>query len=208
VTDFRVNTNRGPNGQTSMGLLQRALAREPAAWERLVELYDPLVDFWCRQGHLQPADVADVRQEVFLAVAQHLGEFRAGPEGGTSFRGWLRTITARKVCDYWRRANKAVAAAGGSEALRRLEEVAAGEPPGPEADSAAQEMALLYRRALELIAREFAEPTWRAFWRVVIDGLRPVEVAEELGTTANAVYLAKGRVLSRLREEFPELLEE
>jgi hypothetical protein len=33
-------------------------------------------------------------------------------------------------------------------------------------------------------------------------------VAVELGTTPGAVYIAKSRVLKRLREEFGDLLEE
>jgi hypothetical protein len=33
-------------------------------------------------------------------------------------------------------------------------------------------------------------------------------VAAELGTTINAVYLAKGRVRKRLRDEFADLIDE
>jgi RNA polymerase sigma-70 factor (ECF subfamily) len=205
VTDGIVNPN-GDQGQTSLGLLQRARAREPGAWARLADLYEPLVDHWCRRAGLQPADGADVRQEVFLAVASHLGEFRAAAEGGTTFRGWLRVITANKIRDHWRRGDP-VPGAGGDEAQRRLESVPDAGPLDSDPGALAEESGLLYRRALELVAREFGDRTWRAFWRLVIAGKAAADVAAELGTTTNAVYLAKSRVLARLREEFTGLLE-
>src|SRR5262249_14847420 len=75
----------------SLTLLQRARARQPAAWERLVALYAPLVLHWCRRAGLGDADAADVFQEVFRSVSEHLNEFRRDRPGDT-FRGWLRTI--------------------------------------------------------------------------------------------------------------------
>ena len=66
----------------------------------------------------------------------------------------------------------------------------------------------LYRRALELIQAEFEERTWRAFLMVTVEARLPADVAAELGTTPGAVYIAKSRVLKRLREEFKDLLEE
>jgi RNA polymerase sigma-70 factor (ECF subfamily) len=66
---------------------------------------------------------------------------------------------------------------------------------------------MLYRRALELMQRDFEERSWQAFWRVVIEGQNPKEVAAQLQMTPNAVYLAKGRVLARLREEFAGVID-
>ena len=57
------------------------------------------------------------------------------------------------------------------------------------------------RRLLELMEVEFSPTTWRAFRRQVLDGLKPAEVAAELGTSVNAVLLAKSRVLARVRKE-------
>jgi RNA polymerase sigma-70 factor (ECF subfamily) len=65
----------------------------------------------------------------------------------------------------------------------------------------------LVHRGLTLIRDQFSEATWKAFAGVAIEE-RPVEVvATELGMTANAVYLARHRVLNRLREELAGLLE-
>ena len=202
MTDPPVNPGE-VSSATSLGLLERVRARDPAAWERVGRLYGPLVEHWARQAGLQEADAADVRQEVLLAVARTIGDFRRDRPGDT-FRGWLRVITRNKLRDHWRH-GRGGAETGGSDALRQLQQV----PAEGDADSAddAEEVGLVYRRALDLIRTDFEERSWQAFWRVVVEGRRPADVADELGTSVNAVYLAKGRVLARLREEFAGLLE-
>src|SRR5262249_22338004 len=45
-------------------------------------------------------------------------------------------------------------------------------------------------------------------WRVVIDGQCAAEGAADLHMTTNAGYLAKARVLARLREEFRDLIDQ
>jgi RNA polymerase sigma-70 factor (ECF subfamily) len=57
------------------------------------------------------------------------------------------------------------------------------------------------RRLLEMIEKEFDPATWRAFQRLALEGAKPLAVAAELGLSVNAVYLAKYRVLRRLRQE-------
>jgi RNA polymerase sigma-70 factor (ECF subfamily) len=206
VTDSSVNPIGDVPSGTSLTLLEKARSgSDSAAWERLVSLYDPLVRRWCRQAGLQKADVDNVCQEVFTAVSRSLDTFERTPEQGT-FRGWLRRITQNKLRDHWQQEGKGMGAVGGSDALEQMRQL-----PSPEADpsgaGAAEETGILYRRALELISRDFGERTWKAFWRVVIDGQRPRDVAGELNMTPNAVSSAKARVLARLRQEFAGLLE-
>ncbi|MFL5339273.1 MAG: RNA polymerase sigma factor [Gemmataceae bacterium] len=192
------------SGATSLGLLERAAGNDPAAWERVARLYGPLVEHWCRQAGLPEAAVEDVRQDVFLAVTKSIGEFRRDRPGDT-FRGWLRRITQNKVRDFWRQAPAGQQPTGGSDAYRRLQQVADGDPDDDTAASG--EVGQLLRRALDLIRTDFEERTWRAFWLVVVEGRPSADVAAELGLTLNAVYLARGRVLARLREEFGGLIE-
>jgi RNA polymerase sigma-70 factor (ECF subfamily) len=171
----------------------------------MASLYGPLVDHWCRRAGLQEADVADVRQEVLLAVDRKIHAFRCDRPGDT-FRGWLRTITRNKLHDHWRQAHGRERATGGSDPLQQLQQVPA-DQGASDSDADAEEVGLVYRQALDLLRTEFGERIWQAFWRVVIDCQRPADVAAELGMTVNAVYLAKGRVLARLREEFAGLEE-
>ena len=54
---------------------------------------------------------------------------------------------------------------------------------------------------------DFQPATWKACWETVVAGRHAADVAAELGLSENAVYLAKARVLRRLREELAELLD-
>src|ERR1043166_771651 len=109
--------------ETSPSLLARAHANQAGAWQRLVELYAPLVYHWCGRAGLGKEDTADVFQEVFRAVSGPLGGFhRDGP--GDSFRGWLRTITRNKIRDHFRGIQDEPLAAGGTDAQQRMQAVA------------------------------------------------------------------------------------
>jgi RNA polymerase sigma-70 factor, ECF subfamily len=204
VTDANVLTN-GVVAEPSSSLLHRVQSYDPAAWERLVNLYTPLVFRWCRRCGLQPADAADVGQQVFLAVARKVRDFRRNRPGG-SFRAWLRAIARNRLRDFFRTARTRDARAAGGDAFAWLEQVAAGPDPSDPTPEDGEEEALLFRRATELMQAEFEERTWQAFWQSAVDGRRAAEVAAGLGMTANAVYLARGRVLRRLREEFADLV--
>jgi RNA polymerase sigma-70 factor (ECF subfamily) len=180
---------------TSRGLIDRARADDPAAWERLVALYAPLVLHWCRQWGVRE-DEADVFQDVFQSVAAHLPEFRRDRPGGT-FRGWLRTITRNKVNDAFRKRRRNPAGAGGSEALAFLATVP--EPADDESSDAG--VSALLRRGLDRIRSEFEPKTWQAFWQTAVEGRSATDVAADLGMTGGAVRVAKSRVLHRLRAE-------
>src|SRR5436305_4577598 len=139
-----------PGSATSRSLLARARADDPAAWERLVRLYAPLVLHWCRRGGVRDEDAADVFQEVFRAVAAHVRSFRRERPGDT-FRGWLRALTRNKVTDHLRRLGREPEGAGGTDAMRRLAQFPA--PPSHEADDPGNDApeSIVCRRALELI---------------------------------------------------------
>jgi RNA polymerase sigma-70 factor (ECF subfamily) len=191
----------------SSSLLERLRLREPEAWQRLVRLYYPLVHEWCRRAGLQPADAADVAQEVFRALAGGVERFQRD-EGRNSFRGWLFGITRRQLLAYHRHQRDRPAASGGTEAQRRMVETP--ETPCDERSDLSEapgERAGLVRRALALVRRDVEEHTWQAFWRCAVEGHAPADVAADLGVSVNTVYLAKARLLRRLREEFGDLLE-
>ncbi len=190
------------NSTVGASLLERLRIREAGAWERLARLYGQTVYGWCRRAGVSEADAADVSQDVFTAVARNIGDFRR-ERPGDSFRGWLWTITRNKVRDHWRRHADQARAAGGTTAQQVMRQV----PEELTSDSVAGADGDLYRRALELIRTEFEERTWRAFLMVTVEARLPADVAAELGTTPGAVYIAKSRILKRLREEFGDVLD-
>jgi RNA polymerase sigma-70 factor (ECF subfamily) len=190
-------------------LLLRLQSNEGDAWRRLDHLYGPVVSAWCRGAGLQPEDAADVRQDVFRSVAGAIADFRR-EKPGDSFRGWLWRITQNKLRDFLHRRRQQPQAAGGTTFQQQLQDFAFSD--GSAEDSAAprpsaEEAEGVFRRALELLRGEFAERTWQAFWRVVVDGRSAADVAAELGMSPGAVYVAKSRVLRRCRAELGDLVD-
>lgn len=188
----------------SPSLLVRVQERDPAAWQRLHYLFAPAIRVWCGRARLSEADADDICQEVLQAVSRAIDDFRRDAPGA-SFRGWLCRITQNKIRDHWRRRARLPAADGGSQAWEILQQLPDENdaslselPPG-------DENALL-RRGLELVKGEFKDSTWAAFWRVTIEEQSAADVAAALGISTGAVYIAKSRVLARLREELGELL--
>jgi RNA polymerase sigma-70 factor (ECF subfamily) len=193
-----------PGQLTSLSLLARARARDSEAWRCLVSLYQPLLLRWCLRAGVTAQDAEDVCQDVFASAAASLDAFRRDRPGDT-FRGWLYVITRNAICLHFRRTREEARAAGGSDALDRLHEVAdplTGIDPDDEAG-----LTDLHRRALEQVRLHFEENTWRAFWLSSIEGRSTAALVDELGMTAVAIRQARSRVLRRLREELGELLD-
>ena len=201
-------SKRSPDGtaSTSRSLLVRLRDNESNAWDRLVALYAPLVCFWCRKLGIAEQDISDVVQDVFKSVMTGLEKFhKVRPED--TFRGWLRTITRSRAADHFRSKSRQANAVGGSEAMRLMDKL-------PDSvfslslDESDEETVYhsLFLRACEIIRSDFQENTWKAFWRVVVDGCSPTEVAEELSMRPGTVRVAKSRVLQRLRQEMGEML--
>ncbi len=155
-----------------------------------------------RKTGLEAEDAADAVQEVWKAVSARLDGFQRGDNIG-AFRRWLWTITRNKACDHFRKRCGEAQAAGGTDARQLLETVPENEPADA---TGVQEHGLLHR-ALELIRPEYEERTWKAFWRLTVDGVSAPDVVKEIGMAANAVHQAKFRIIRRLREEMGELME-
>jgi RNA polymerase sigma-70 factor (ECF subfamily) len=185
---------------TSASLLLRLrMPHEEAAWQRFVELYAPLIFHWGRGQGLNSADAADLVQEVLTTLIAKLPEFEYDP--ARRFRGWLRTIVVNKARDFQRRA--AARPVSGNEAT--ILHVAAA--PSADLFEEAEYRTFLVNRAMELMRTEFRDEVWQACWKQVVEGRKAADVAQELGVSVNQVYLAKSRVLARLREELAGLVD-
>lgn len=194
----------GSSGRsTSHSLLADARRAVPAAWERLVRLYAPLVASWCRRRGVREQDVADVLQEVFAAVATHVDRFRDDRPTDT-FRGWLSTIAHNKIRDHFRRRLAEPTAIGGSEAALEWQAIPDASEKDQPADAEEIEWNDLLRRALESIRTEFHERTWQAFWGTAVEGRCAADIAADLDMQPGGVRVAKSRVLLRLRQELGE----
>lgn len=183
---------------TSVSLLEQLrFPAEQGAWTRFVKLYTPLLYHWGRQLGLSPEDTADLVQDVFATLVERLPEFTYEPS--QSFRGWLHTLVRNRWRDRCRRAAARIVANG------PLPEVEAPDPTTAFAEAEYRQH--LVQQAMRLIEAEFEPITWQAFREYMIRGRPAGEVARELGITTNAVYLAKVRVLARLRQDLDGLLD-
>ena len=171
--------------------------RDEAAWTEFIDLYGPLVYHYARKQGLQDADAADLGQEVLRAVATSVGRLEYDPRRG-SFRNWLFTVVRRKLSN-WRAARRNRACGSGDSATLQLLE----QHPAPSGEEAVWELEWedrLFAWACEQVRKDVTDSTWQAFWRTAMDGEATKRVAADLGLTATAVYLARHRVLGRLKE--------
>ncbi len=149
-----------------------------------------------RKQGLQAADAADLGQEVLRAVVASVGRLEYDPRRGL-FRNWLFTLVRRKLSD-WRAAQRREPCSGGLPATRQvLEQIQA--PPAEDVWEAEWEDRVL-AWACEQVRKDVTDTTWQAFWRTAMDGHSTQSVATDLGLTAAAVYVARHRVLARLKE--------
>src|SRR5262249_60944803 len=62
--------------QTSASLLERLrLQSDAGAWQRLIDLYEPLIRGWLRRHDLQPADSGDLVQGVLGVLVKEIPGF-------------------------------------------------------------------------------------------------------------------------------------
>jgi hypothetical protein len=66
----------------------------------------------------------------------------------------------------------------------------------------------LFAWACDRVKPTVAPATWKAFWRTAVDGVSGEKVAAETGLSPAAVYLAKSRVLVKLRDAVAEVEED
>lgn len=179
-------------------------ASNEEAWSQLVDLYSPLVRNYLARRGAASSDVEDVVQEVMAVVVRRFPDFQRQSQTG-SFRSWLRTITVNCLRDQWKRKKRQPTAVGGTDFAGVIDQLA-------DPDSGLSKVwdrehdEHVARYLLERIRPEFTEKTWQAFQRFAVDGLSADQVAAELSMTANAVFIAKSRVMASLRKNGTGLL--
>jgi len=174
-----------------------------AAWQEFVRLYAPIVYGFARKRGLQDADAADLMQEVLRTLSTAAGRLEYDSARGT-FRGWLFTVTRNKIFNFLEGRSRRVQGTGDSRTQRRLEEQA--DANGDlSADWEADYQRTLAAQAMEHVKSEFQKATWNAFLQTAVDGLPPAQVAANVGLSVGAVYVAKSRVIARLRQEIERM---
>jgi RNA polymerase sigma-70 factor, ECF subfamily len=179
-------------------ILRLPNAADVAAWDEFVSVYGPLVFRVARGRGLQPADADDLVQEVFSAVAGRIGDWLRRPDRGR-FRAWLLRIARNIAVNLLTRKSLGAIGVGGDEA-----EISLAEIP-QQADELSSQFDLEYRRevfrwAAEQVRESVAATTWQAFQLTHVESVSIADAASRLGIGVGAVYIARSRVMKRLRE--------
>lgn len=166
------------------------------AWREFVQLYTPLVFNHCARHGLQEADAADVAQDVMRIVAQAMPEFQYDAQRG-KFRGWLLQTTRHRLLKFFTRQQRSPRST--SETV--IERFSNDEPAADERERWEEEyQQRLFDWAAEKAQSEFQPATWNAFWLTAVETNSVKETAAKLGISVGAVYIARSRVIARMRE--------
>jgi RNA polymerase sigma-70 factor (ECF subfamily) len=191
-----MSVDNSPQTRASL-LVQIRDGANHAAWQEFMRLYGPVVYGFARNRGLQDADAADLMQDVMRSVMNAIGRLEYDRGQGT-FRGWLFTITRNKVFNFLSARRIRPQGSGDTTTNRLLD-------AQPEANDGADVWEAEYQRrlaslAMQRIQAEFQATTWRAFWLTAVEGASAAEAARQTGLSTGAVYVAKSRVLARLKQ--------
>jgi len=185
---------------TPLSLLDRLCSHDDAeAWRQFSIVYEPLIRRWVGRLVSQTAAIDDVVQEVLAGLLEGLPRFEHNRRAG-AFRAWLRSITIHRIRRHWRAQHLD---SDPISEVNELEDPHSGISRFWDQEHDRHVLGVL----LERVRPEFDARTWNVFHRLVFDGVSARNVARDLGISANAVYIAKARVLKRLRLEAKGLIE-
>jgi RNA polymerase sigma factor (sigma-70 family) len=180
--------------------------RDQQAWGQFVQIYEPLLLRVMRQRGLQDADAHDVTQQVVLAVTQAVERWQ--PDGrDASFRRWLFSIARKQSLRFVQRGSPlrgpARRGVGGTDMLKLLDSL-----PEPEHRTVVafddEYRNEVFHLAAEQVRGECRDSTWQAFWRTCVLKESVADVAGVLKMTAGNVYVARSRIIARLRKVVEE----
>ena len=167
------------------------------AWAHFVDIYGPLIYRYGRRKGLQDADAADLSQTVLTEVAQCIGRFNYDATLGR-FRNWLLVIARYKLSRLSQRQARHTGN-GDTRTLAMLDQWPAEDELAKTWNAEYQDH--LFRWAADQVRDEVEESTWLAFWNTAVENQTPAEVAQQLGMKVGTVYVAKSRVLLRIRDK-------
>lgn len=183
---------------TSISLLER-LQSSPreSDWNRLQEIYLPLIRKWLGRVPRLGEDAGDLSQEVLIVVIREIPNFERQREG--SFRAWLRVVTVNRLRSH-RKQKLRRPSVGFDPTDTFIDQLA--DPNGDLAKEWDREHDRhVFQQLLTIVRPDFGTSTWLIFQQFALDGLPAAKVAENFGVTENAVIQAKARILRRLRQE-------
>ncbi|MAT14461.1 MAG: hypothetical protein CMJ46_04240 [Planctomyces sp.] len=187
--DHGFDSNISPVGSTDLDVLRKAQEQYQDSWKALVTSYGSMVYRLIRNSGIQSADAADITQQVLIEVVRNLGKFDRQQSG--SFRRWLRVITRNKIIDFYRQQQDPTAGLTGVE-------LPVTDPSSDSDLPQVSEEKLLLIDVMERVRASVNKNTWDAFEMMTAGMETSDEIGQKLGMSADAVRLAKRRVMIRI----------
>jgi RNA polymerase sigma-70 factor (ECF subfamily) len=182
---------------TTQILDELKISNENPAWDRFCDHFRQVVVSFARQLGLSAVDSEDAAQEVMLTFVKAFREGKYNKEKGR-LSNWLFGIAKRVILNL--------------RGHKPLEHLVADKTTGTSFwdlikddysltqnwENQWRQMVLI--RCLEQVQQQFEPKVYRAFDLYALSNVPVAEVAQQLKISSNAVYIAKSRVLSKLRQ--------
>ncbi len=192
--------------RTSATLLRRTADwHDHEAWHEFVARYEPLIQSWCREYHLDDDMAAEVAQLFWIELAEKMRTFRYDPS--RRFRGWLRRAFHWRAVDGLRERGRddiLVGSLNDPACTGAGDSLLASERIDEEDDPLGHEQLLLLDLAEQVQATvrdKVQAQSWQAFWHISIDGWTTRQTADTLHMSYVATHAAHKRVVDRLAAE-------
>ena len=174
-------------------------------WQQYVDRYRPVIVGYARRRGLSDEEAQDAAQETLMLFSRAYVDGKNEREKGR-LRKWLLAIAHNQISNAFRRRNKHEV-----QVVDRPDETAffarIGDGKASE-DIWEQEWRQgVLQACLDEVRQQVDAKTMQAFVETSVGGTPAGEVAERLGITRNAVYLARHHVLKRIREMIPKMEE-
>lgn len=176
--------------------------RDAAAWSEFLAIYRPVVYRLARSRGLQHADAEDLAQQVFMSIVRAIERWEPGADM-PPFWAWLYRIVRNAILRAVTR-KKPDKGAGSTSVQELLQET-------PEADEEVTAAFLresrleIFRWAGREIRGEFTAATWSMFWETSVKGRSIAETAATYDRSTGSVYMARYRVMQRIKERVGDL---
>ncbi len=178
-------------------ILRLPQASDIEAWREFIDVYEPFIFRLARSRGLQSDDAAEIVQRVMISVAHAVNRWKPDTERG-KFRAWLFTIARNHLLNHLA-STKRRATCGGSAHMQALAQVVDSQIAPDDLDSDYRRE--VFRYAAARVRKEVQPSTWQAFWSVAVLEQPVSKVANELSMSTGAVYIARSRVIARLKVE-------
>jgi RNA polymerase sigma-70 factor (ECF subfamily) len=197
---WKATMHETPRTRASL-LLRLRGDRDEQAWAEFLLLYEPLVLRLMRQRGLQESDARDTTQQVLLRISGAIERYQ--PDGvDASFRRWLYRVARNVVVTFLTRQSRQPQLLDGQQIVDLFDVTVPESSESNLFDVHYRQQVLAW--AAEQVQREFHGQTWQAFLQTSIQGRAIPEVARELNLSAGSVYVARSRVIARLRSKVEE----